>query len=155
MRVLQLHARYREAGGEDRVVAAEAQLLRSAGHEVEQLLAENPTSPLRRPPPGRVPAQPGMGARCRGGPLRGFRPDVAHVHNTWYSMSPSVMERFDSAVVPTVMTVHNYRLMCLNGMFLRDGRPCEDCLGRSPGPGVQHRCYHDSTLASGCGSGDV
>ena len=37
MRVLQLHTRYREAGGEDDVVAAEAALLRSAGHEVEQV----------------------------------------------------------------------------------------------------------------------
>ena len=37
MRILQLHTRYRQRGGEDRVVAAQAQLLRSGGHEVEQL----------------------------------------------------------------------------------------------------------------------
>ena len=46
------------------------------------------------------------------------------------------------------MTVHNYRLMCLNGMLLRDGRPCEDCVGRSPWAGVRHRCYRDSVIAS-------
>ncbi len=35
MRVLQVHNRYRRPGGEDSVVAAEAELLRAAGHEVE------------------------------------------------------------------------------------------------------------------------
>jgi glycosyltransferase involved in cell wall biosynthesis len=47
-----------------------------------------------------------------------------------------------------VMTLHNYRLMCLPANFLRDGRPCEDCLGRFPWPGIIHRCYRDSALGS-------
>jgi glycosyltransferase involved in cell wall biosynthesis len=148
MRVLQLHTRYRQAGGEDRVVAAEAELLRSAGHEVEQLVTENPETPaataaalLRSPwnAGSRRAVERVVGA---------FRPDVAHVHNTWFALSPSVIEALRAAAVPTVMTVHNYRLMCLNGMFLRDGGPCTDCLSRVPWPGVRHRCYRDSAIAS-------
>ena len=46
MRILQLHTRYRQAGGEDHVVIAEAELLRSAGHEVEQMVADNPISTM-------------------------------------------------------------------------------------------------------------
>jgi glycosyltransferase involved in cell wall biosynthesis len=46
------------------------------------------------------------------------------------------------------MTVHNYRLVCANALLLRDGRPCRDCVGRSPWPGVRHRCYRDSIAAS-------
>jgi glycosyltransferase involved in cell wall biosynthesis len=77
-----------------------------------------------------------------------FKPDVAHVHNTWYALSPSVLGGLRASGVPTVMTVHNYRLMCVNGMLLRDGRPCEDCVGRSPLPGIRHRCYRRSAIAS-------
>ena len=47
-----------------------------------------------------------------------------------------------------VMTLHNYRLLCLPATFIRDGRVCEDCLGRAPWPGVVHACYRDSTLGS-------
>jgi len=46
------------------------------------------------------------------------------------------------------MTLHNYRLMCLPGNFLRDDRACEDCLGRIPWRGVLYRCYQNSTPAS-------
>ena len=148
MRILQLHTRYREAGGEDRVVAAEAELLRSAGHEVEQVVDDNPISPiaaavalLKAP---RNPASRRAIERAAGT----FSPDVAHVHNTWYAMSPSVIDGLRASGVPTVMTVHNYRLMCVNGMLLRDGRPCEDCVGGSPWPGIRHRCYRSSAVAS-------
>jgi glycosyltransferase involved in cell wall biosynthesis len=148
MRVLQLHTRYRERGGEDRVVAAEADLLRSAGHEVDQLLADNPVSSV---PTATALLKAPHNPRTRQAVERAvarFQPDVAHVHNTWFALSPSVLDGLWASGVPTVMTVHNYRLMCVNGMLLRDGKPCEDCVGRSPWPGVRHRCYRHSALAS-------
>ena len=49
---------------------------------------------------------------------------------------------------PVVVTLHNYRLLCLPATFLRDGRACEDCLGKLPWRGVAHRCYRDSAAGS-------
>jgi glycosyltransferase involved in cell wall biosynthesis len=148
MRVLQLHTRYRETGGEDRVVAAEADLLRSAGHQVEQVLADNPVSPLAAAAALlKAPRNPASRRAVERAVAR-FEPDVAHVHNTWYALSPSVLDGLRASRVPTVMTVHNYRLMCVNGMLLRDGGPCEDCVGTSPLPGIRHRCYRNSAIAS-------
>ena len=46
------------------------------------------------------------------------------------------------------MTLHNYRMTCLNARLLRDGSPCELCVGASPWPGVRYRCYRDSYSAS-------
>ena len=46
------------------------------------------------------------------------------------------------------MTLHNYRLLCANAMLFRSGRPCVDCVGRSPVPGLIHRCYRNSYAAS-------
>jgi len=148
MRILQLHTRYRQAGGEDRVVAAEADVLRSAGHTVEQLLADNPRSSMAAAGAMlKSPWNPASRQAVERAVAR-FKPDIAHVHNTWYALSPSVLGGLRASRVPTVMTVHNYRLMCVNGMLLRDGRPCEDCVGRSPLPGIRHRCYRDSAIAS-------
>jgi glycosyltransferase involved in cell wall biosynthesis len=148
MRILQVHTRYRQAGGEDRVVAAEAEVLRAGGHEVEQVLADNPAAPVATAAALlRAPRNPASRRDVDLAVAR-FDPDVAHVHNTWYAMSPSVLDGLRASGVPTVMTVHNYRLMCVNGMLLRDGRPCEDCIGRSPLPGIRHRCYRNSVVAS-------
>ena len=47
-----------------------------------------------------------------------------------------------------VITLHNYRFVCLSATLFRDGHVCEDCLGRLPWPGVLHSCYH-SRGASG------
>ena len=148
MRILQVHTRYRQAGGEDRVVAAEAELLQSAGHQVEQVVADNPVSPLAAAVAMlKSPRNPASRQAVERAVAR-FRPDVAHVHNTWFALSPSVIDGLRASGVPTVMTVHNYRLMCVNGMLLRDGKPCEDCVGNSPWSGIHHRCYRDSVIAS-------
>ena len=148
MRIIQLHTRYRQAGGEDSVVQAEYDALTAAGHDVAQHLAHNPTEPAAA-----VAALAGSmwnprAARRAVTTLGGVRPDVAHVHNTWFALSPSVLAPLRAKRVPVVMTMHNYRLACANSLLLRDGAPCESCLDRGPWPAVQHRCYRNSTLMS-------
>jgi glycosyltransferase involved in cell wall biosynthesis len=148
MRILQLHTRYREAGGEDSVVRAEAALLDQAGHEVLSYVVDNPVGPLDTAVAlAMSPWNPTAALKLRETASR-LRPDVAHVHNTWYSLSPSVIAALDGLRIPVVMTLHNYRLLCVNGMLFRDGRVCEDCVGSHPWHGVQHRCYRRSAAAS-------
>ena len=74
-------------------------------------------------------------------------PDVVHCHNLFPMLSPGVI-RAASAAAPVILTLHNYRLMCLPGTLMRDGRICEDCRGRAPWPGVVHSCYRGSAAAS-------
>ena len=76
------------------------------------------------------------------------RPDIAQVQNFWLNLSPSAHRACQDANVPTVQTLRNFRLLCANALFLRDGQVCEDCLGKAPWRGVVRRCYRDSLLAS-------
>ena len=71
-------------------------------------------------------------------------PQIVHVHNTWPLLSPSVYGACRRAGVPVVQTLHNFRLACPQAMFLRDGRVCTDCLGRTPWRAVKHACYRGS-----------
>nr|WP_259331163.1 glycosyltransferase family 4 protein [Thermus thermophilus] len=80
--------------------------------------------------------------------IRQHRPDLVHVHNTFPLASPAVIHAAKAEGVPVVMTLRNYRLLCVNALFFREGRVCEDCLGRLPWRGVVHGCYRDSRLAS-------
>ena len=148
MRILQVHARHREHGGEDVVVEQEAALLRSLGHTVEAFLASNPTdfrgsvSAVLRAPWNVQAAREVLAA------ADAFQPDVVHVHNTWFALSPAVMSRLARGRFPVVVTVHNFRTVCVNGLLMRDELPCELCVGTHPGHGVVHRCYRGSAVLS-------
>ena len=145
MRVLVAHNAYQQRGGEDAVVESEVALLRHAGHEVELLLRHNDEIPTL----GR--AQVGLQtlwSRRTGEDFRSLiarhRPDVVHVHNSFPLLSPSLHWASAAAGIPLVQTLHNFRLLCPQAMFLREGRVCEDCLNRAPWPAVRHGCYRGS-----------
>src|SRR5207244_6934658 len=76
-----------------------------------------------------------------------WRPDVVHVHSLYPRLSPAVLRSAprDAAIV---MTLHNFRLMCLPATYLRDGSICEHCARRIPWRGVAHVCYRESRAAS-------
>jgi glycosyltransferase involved in cell wall biosynthesis len=154
LRIVVVHNRYRSAqpSGENLVVEQEADLLRTAGHEVVPYVRSSDeiagfSLPRRTLVPGRVvwsAEDRGRLARL----LEKVRPDVVHLHNTFPLISPSVIEACRAHGVPTVATLHNFRLMCANAQLLRDGRPCDLCVGHLPWPGVVHRCYRDSARAT-------
>lgn len=74
--------------------------------------------------------------------IEGFRPDVVHVHNFFPLLTPSVYDACRAASIPVIQSLHNYRLICVNTQFLRDGHICELCLGKAlPWPGVLHACW--------------
>jgi glycosyltransferase involved in cell wall biosynthesis len=148
VRILQVHTLYREAGGEDSVVSNEAALLRSAGHDVQTYVEENPDS--RAEAVLALAASPWNVSATRRvvRAAEAFQPDVVHIHNTWFRMSPAVVRGLHDSGFPTVVTMHNYRLACLNAQLYREGEPCEDCVGRVPWRGVTRRCYRDSALQS-------
>ncbi len=78
-----------------------------------------------------------------------FRPDVAHIHNFFPRLSPSVHYACRKAGVPVVQTLHNYRLLCPGATLFREGKVCEDCTRAvAPWPAVAHACYRDSRTAS-------
>jgi len=156
MSVLQLHCAYTHSGGEEGVVAMEAELLRLRGHEVRALRFSNPDA-LAQGILARTRALLSSAWNCENyrrvrEVIREFCPDVVHVHNFWWAASPSVFAAAHAEGVPTVLTLHNYRLICPSALLMRDGRPCEVCVGRTPWRGVARRCYHgrasDSALVA-------
>ncbi|MCS6952660.1 MAG: glycosyltransferase family 4 protein [Bryobacterales bacterium] len=149
MRVLVLHNRYRQPGGEDAVVDAEVSLLRQHGFEVVRYERSNEFDGWA----SAVKTVVGSAWSRRSYQevfelCRQFRPHVAHVHNFWAVLSPAVHAACRAAGAATVQTLHNYRLLCVNAFLLRKGVPCQDCLGRWPWRGVLRRCYRNSALAS-------
>jgi glycosyltransferase involved in cell wall biosynthesis len=151
MKILIVHSRYRSgpASGENQVVEDEARLLREGGHHVvvhSHLPEAAGAADLVRAARDAVWSR--KAADAVRNLIRADRPDVVHCHNVLTGMSPSVIRAAQSEGVPVVMTLHNYRLMCLPGTFLREGKVCEACLGRIPWRGARFSCYRGSRPAS-------
>lgn len=147
MRVLQVHTRYREPGGEDVVVASDARLLEEAGHEVVRHDAANAEGARAAVDLLTAPWNVRAAAAVRDA-VRRTGPDIVHVHNTWFALGPAPVRAVAALGVPIVATLHNYRMVCAPGTLFRDGRTCEDCVGTHPWHAVQHRCYRSSAAAS-------
>ncbi|MBA3349286.1 MAG: glycosyltransferase, partial [Actinobacteria bacterium] len=151
MRILVGHSRYQSGpvSGENRVVDDEVELLRGAGHDVLLWDPEAATASgfgLAKTAQQAIWATESVGDLRRA--IRDHRPDVAHFHNLFPVLSPAVLRAASDDGIPTVMTLHNYRLLCLPATFLRDGNVCEDCLGHLPWRGIVHRCFRDSLPGS-------
>ena len=125
--------------------------MRAAGHTVHQYVVPNPTKFL--PTLASLANSPyNIGAaRQAVRRAREVGADVAHIHNTWFALSPSVPSALSRAGLPVVTTMHNYRAICISGTLFRDGVQCTSCLGGHAGAGIVHRCYENrglSTVAS-------
>jgi glycosyltransferase involved in cell wall biosynthesis len=156
MKVLVIHNAYQQRGGEDSVVESEIALLRQHGHEVEAYIRHN--DEVTGQTKVLLAMQTIWSSRSVddvGELARRFRPDVIHVHNTLPLVSPSVFWAARRLGIPVVQTLHNFRLMCPQAMFLREGKVCEDCLGKVPWRGVARACYRESVVQTAVLSASV
>jgi glycosyltransferase involved in cell wall biosynthesis len=145
VKILLVHNAYRFRGGEDAVVESETKLLRDAGHEVIEYRRHS--DEIRDIGYLRTVADTVWSRQTRAElqkVIHTQRPDLLHAHNTFPLISPSAFWSAADARLPVVLTLHNFRLLCPQAMLLRDGRVCQDCVGRVPWRAVVHGCYRDS-----------
>lgn len=150
MRILMLHSRYQQRGGEDISTRSEAELLRRGGHEVDLVEYDNhEVEKLGRTRTAirTIWSHPAvMDVRQR---LSAKKYDILHVQNYFPLISPAVLLQGARMGVATVQSLRNYRLLCVAGQLFRDGHECQICVGKiAPWPGVRHGCYRGSLPGS-------
>jgi len=154
MRILLVHNRYRSGApsGENRVVDQEGDALSALGHEVMRFgRSSDEIEQWSMAKKASLPARTVWSRetyRDLKAVLREHRPEVVHVHNTFPLLSDAVLHACRDARVPVVATMHNYRLVCSNGMFFRGGTVCHDCTKGLPVRAVVHGCYRESHAAT-------
>jgi glycosyltransferase involved in cell wall biosynthesis len=148
VKVLIVHNYYQQRGGEDATFEQECRLLTRFGHAVVAYQRSNKEiekagawAHLRAPLDIIWNAKSGREFRTL---LQDERPDLVHVHNTFFTISTSIFSACQELGVPVVQTLQNYRLFCPVAVFFRDGKVCEDCLEHSLWEGIRHGCYHGS-----------
>ena len=149
LRVMLVHSEYQHPGGEDEVVHREKHLLLEAGHVLSEYRRRNAEineyGLLRRATLPFRTVWAGDSCQELKSLLESSQPDIVHFHNTFPLISPAAYYTCRRVGIPVVQTLHNPRLLCPAASFYRDGRICEDCLGKTvPWPAVIHACYRSS-----------
>jgi glycosyltransferase involved in cell wall biosynthesis len=119
MRILVIHNRYTQYGGEDAVFETETELLCRHNHFVERVIFD---SQIVKSFFAKCLAMFRMfynpeGARLLSRKIESFRPDIIHVHNFFPVASPSIFFVARRYGIPIVATLHNYRLVCPSAML--------------------------------------
>lgn len=77
------------------------------------------------------------------------RPDIAHLHNIYHHLSPSILLELKRHGVPVVLTAHDLKLACPNYRMLSKGVVCERCRGGRIWNVTLQKCLKDSLPLSG------
>jgi glycosyltransferase involved in cell wall biosynthesis len=80
--------------------------------------------------------------------LTQVRPRIAHAHNIYHHLSPSILPMLRERGIPVVMTIHDLKLACPAYTMIADGRPCERCRGGKIHNVAVHRCIKGSLALS-------
>jgi len=74
--------------------------------------------------------------------------DVAHAHNIYHHLSPSVLVELRTRGIPTVMSAHDLKLACPSYLMLNRTGVCERCRGGRLWNAIRYRCIKESLAAS-------
>lgn len=83
-----------------------------------------------------------------GSVIQSFAPDIAHAHNIYGRLSLSVLDKLKEREIPTVLTLHDLKLICPSYLMLSHGAVCEKCKGDKFYHAVFERCHKNSIAAS-------
>ena len=73
--------------------------------------------------------------------VRDFKPDLIHFHNIYHQLSFSLIDTARKYQIPTVMTLHDYKLISPNYNLFHDGKICERSVR-----GKYYRCLTHNCL---------
>jgi glycosyltransferase involved in cell wall biosynthesis len=137
--ILLLHNRYRHPGGEERAVEDLRWLISEhLGEEAEVLERDSAALGHRRAALGllRGGLEPDDVAHA----VRRTGARVVHAHNVNPSFGWRALAAAREAGARTVLHLHNYRLVCAQGLCFTHGEDCTRCHGRRTLPGVRLNC---------------
>jgi glycosyltransferase involved in cell wall biosynthesis len=156
MKILQINKFFYLKGGSERHFFAVSDLLRRNGHEVVEFSMND-----RRNRPsaysdffiGEINYSKSVlsnifkflynfeASRKLAKLIKKENPAVAHLHNIYHQLSPSIIHTLKKYKIPMVMTLHDYKVICPNYTLFNKGEICEKCKG-----GKYYNCFSGSCI---------
>jgi glycosyltransferase involved in cell wall biosynthesis len=149
MKILVIHNRYKNPGGEDVVVRHEYELLQRNGQVLDRMFFDNSSirSSYEQLLTGVLAFYNPISARKVREKIRAFQPDIIHVHNFSPLVSPSVFFVASEWRIPVVLTLHNFRLLCPSGTLFHNNAIYERSIhSLFPWEAVRKGVYRNSSF---------
>ena len=82
--------------------------------------------------------------------LDNFKPDIVHMNNINFQLTPSIIYAVKKRNIPLVQTVHDYQMICPNHLLysFNETKPCDRCIKGSKWNCVKYNCIHNSKIKS-------
>lgn len=80
--------------------------------------------------------------------LDDFRPDIVHLQNIYYYITPSIIKEIKRRGIPIVQTVHDYQLISPSVIMYHNGSICEICKKNKYYKAIFHKCVKNSYMAT-------
>jgi len=79
-----------------------------------------------------------------------FKPDIVHMNNINFQLTPSIIYGVKKKGVPLVQTVHDYQMICPNHLLYNFDKniPCEKCVNGKHINCIKNKCIHSSKVKS-------
>jgi glycosyltransferase involved in cell wall biosynthesis len=79
-----------------------------------------------------------------------FQPDIVHMNNINFQLTPSIIYGVKKKGIPLVQTVHDYQMICPNHLLYNFDKntPCEKCINGSHINCISNKCIHGSAVKS-------
>ena len=79
-----------------------------------------------------------------------FKPDIVHMNNINFQLTPSIIYGIKKRGIPLVQTVHDYQMICPNHLLynFQKNHPCEKCVNGSSLNCIKNKCIHGSLVKS-------
>jgi glycosyltransferase involved in cell wall biosynthesis len=149
-KILLIHTRYRNIGGEDISFINELKFL-SQHFEVENLVFSNDKLSFKDYI-YLVTNNNKKSSKLLEKKIQKFQPDFIYVHNTWFKASLGIFRVISRSGLPAVLKLHNTRYNCTNSFLskkhFRDSKICNSCGQRKDSFGIFNKYYKDSYIRS-------
>ncbi|MGN0106114.1 MAG: glycosyltransferase, partial [Hominilimicola sp.] len=88
--------------------------------------------------------------------IEDFRPDIVHLNNFNYQLTPSIIYEIKKHNIPIVYTAHDVQLVCPNHKLKNERTEglCRECYGGKYHSCIRNNCIHSSKLRSIIGAAE-
>jgi len=149
-------------GGSETVFFQERDFLLAKGHDVVDF---SMVDARNRPSPYADFFVPHVSYKAKGGPVQKLRqalsfihspvavrqleklihqkkPDIAHLHNIYHQLTPSIIPALKKNGVRVVLTLHDFKLVCPGYLALNKDKICTACFGGNYWHPIQENCQN-------------
>jgi len=149
-KILVIHNRYLEKGGEDIAVNHEVELLKDKFNVKELYFDNEINNYLSQAFYFLINKNIKSISRLRN-ILNDYEPDLVYVHNTWFKASLGIFQELEKHNQNTVIKLHNFRYLCTNSLSIKNhlnGKSTCPACGINEGKKVFNKYFQNSYLKS-------